>query len=101
MVITSDLELDKLEWLEPSSRTAVGHARPVLSSSTFVPCKPVLRSVESIGTVSRFVNDLSSNIPLNVIEIAHFNANSLLGHIDLIKAHLDSHFYDIIAVSET
>ena len=33
--------------------------------------------------------------------IAQFNANSLLGHIHLVKAQLSTHFYYIISVSET
>ena len=33
--------------------------------------------------------------------IAHFNANSLLGHLDLVKVHLHSNFYHIISISET
>ena len=66
-----------------------------------MPSEPVLRSVEQIVSVSRFVNGLNSNVSLTCIEIAQFNANSLLGYIDLIMAHLDSHFYHIISISET
>ena len=33
--------------------------------------------------------------------IAQFDANSLLGHIHLVKAQLPTHFYHIISVSET
>ena len=63
--------------------------------------EPVLRSVEPIVSVSHFENGLNSNVSSNGIEIPEFNANSLLGHIDLIRAHLDSHFYHIILISET
>ena len=60
-----------------------------------MPGEPVLRSVEPIE------NGLNLNVSSNCIEIAQFNTNSLLGHIDLIRAHLDSHFYHIISISET
>ena len=66
-----------------------------------MPDEPVLRSVEPITSVSRFKYGPNLNVSSNCIEIAQFNANSLLGHIDLIKAHLDSHFYHIISISET
>ena len=60
-----------------------------------------MRSVEPIASVSRFENGLNLNVSSNCIEIVQFNANSLLGHIDLIRTHLDSHFYHIISISET
>ena len=63
--------------------------------------EPVLSSVGPIASVSRFENGFNLNVPSNCIEIAQFNANSLLDHIDLIRAHLDSHFYHIISISET
>ena len=66
-----------------------------------MPGEPVLRSVEPIASVSRFENCHNLNVSSNCIVIAQFNANSLLGHIDLIRAHLDSHFYHIISISET
>ena len=66
-----------------------------------MPGEPVLRSVVPIASVSRFKYGLNLNVSLNCMEIAQFNANSLLGHIDLIRAHLDSHFYHIISISET
>ena len=37
----------------------------------------------------------------NRLEIVQFNANSLLGHIHLVKAQLSTHFYHIISVSKT
>ena len=43
-----------------------------------------MRSVEPIASVSRFENGLNLNVSSNCIEIAQFNANPLLGHIDLI-----------------
>ena len=66
-----------------------------------MPSQPVLRSVEPIVSVSRFENGLNSNVSSNCIEIAQFNTDSLLGHIDIIRTHLDSHFYHIISISET
>ena len=60
-----------------------------------------MRSVEPIASVSRFENVFNLNVSSNCIEIAQFIANSLLGHIDLIRAHLDSDFYHIISISET
>ena len=66
-----------------------------------MPGEPVLRSVEPIASVSRFENGLNLNVSWNCIEIAQFNANSLLGYINLTRAHLDSHFHHIISISET
>ena len=66
-----------------------------------MPGEPGLRSDEPIASVSRFKYGLNLNVSSNCIEIAQFNVNSLLGHIDLIRAHLDTHFYHIISKSET
>ena len=68
-------DLERLELLEPVRRISIGHADPVFSSS-FLPSEPVLRSVEPIVSVSRFVNGLNWNVSLNCLEIAQLNANS-------------------------
>lgn len=43
----------------------------------------------------------SSPSPINSLTICHLNAQSLWKHIDEIRFHFQSEFYDIIAVSET
>ena len=59
-------------------------------SSTVPPLVPVLH----------FQDSINSRQSLDRIVIAQFNANSLLGHLDLVEAYLHSNFYRIIFISE-
>ena len=63
---------------------------PTLSvSRTIQPQVPALRSQDHVNS--------GQSLDRIVIQ---YNANSLLGHLDLVKAHLYSNFYHIISISE-
>ena len=76
-----------------------------------VPALPFSHSLEPTLSVSRTAqppvlalhsqDHVNSRQSLDRIVIAQFNANSLLGHLDLVKARLYSNFYLIISISET
>ena len=61
----------------------------------------VSRTVQPLVPVLRFQDYVNSRQSLDRIVIAQFNVNSLLGHLDLVQAHLHSNFYHIISISET
>ena len=64
---------------------------PTLSvSRTVQPQVPALRSHDHVNS-GLFFDRM----------IAQFNANSLLGHLGLVKAHIYSKFYHIISIAET
>ena len=76
-----------------------------------VSALPFSRSLEPTLSVSRTVqppvpalhsqDHVNSRQSFDRIVIAQSNANSLLGHLDLVKVHLYSNFYHIISISET
>ena len=69
-------------------------------SRSLEPTLSVSRTVQPQVPALRSQDHVNSGQSLDRIVIAQFNANSLLGHLDLVKAHLYSNFYHIISISE-
>ena len=65
-------------------------------------CLPV---TETITTAPAIPSTLRARVeaksPGSSLKIAQFNANSLLGHIDIVRKYFESNFFHIISVCET